>query len=340
MRTATLRKLLIFTLAILVLGLLPTRTLAQTPDAEVDFYLLPEEEEPEQPLTVGDRVRLRLEVKHPAGSQVILPQVEQAWQSFEVVEQTPPESVGNDDGTVTTGKDIVVTLFQPGQYQTPRLVVTHRQPDGEVEELAAPVVMVNITSLVTESTEMRDLKPQAELPVPPLWPWVVGGLLATILATGLVAGAGLWAYDRWFRKPLPAEVAMPVIDTRPPEVIALAELDRIEALNLPAQNRIKEHYTLVSDCLRFYIEGRYEIPALEQTSQELRLAFRKLTLPMREVAGFMGILSESDLVKFARYKPDSGEVNSLVNRTRAVIEATTPEPEPAETAPPPAEVRS
>ncbi len=323
-------------LGLVLLLLLSGPALAQGPDAEVDFYLAPEETE--QSLTVGDHITLRLEVKHPAGSQVVLPQLQREWQPFEVVEQTPPETIENGDGTATTGKEIIVTLFEPGQYLTPRLVVTHRPQDGSVEELAAPVISLNVTSVLTEDMELRDLKPQAMMAVPPLWPWVVGGLLLTILVTGSLAGAGLWVYHRWFRKSAPVDFPAPIIDTRPPELIAHAELDRIEALALPAQNRIKEHYSLVSDCLRQYIEGRYQIPALEQTSQELRTAFRRSNVAMPDVAGFMGILSESDLVKFARYRPGSDDVDNLVDRARTVVDTTTPPPEPAEMNRPESEV--
>ena len=75
--------------------------------------------------------------------------------------------------------------------------------------------------------------------------------------------------------------------------------------------------------------GRYNLPALEQTTGELRTAFRKSTVPMRDVAGFMSIFSESDLVKFARYQPQLDDVYSLVNRARTAVDATTPAPEVA-----------
>ena len=321
----------LFLAAALLLSLAPPPAAAQLPDAEVDFFV--KAPEAGTPLTVGDHITLRLEVTHPVDSRVVLPQVAQAWESFEVVDQTPLETVDNEDGTVTTGRDIIVTLFEPGQFQTPRLIITHRRPDDAIEELAAPVISLQITSVLTDDTELHDLKPQAELPVPPVWPWVVGGLLLTILLTGLLAGAGLWLHHRWQSRQaaFPVQASTPIIDPRPPEVIAHAELDRIEALHLPAQNRIKEHYILVADCLRAYIEGRYQIPALEQTTAELRAAFRKSPVSMRHCGGFMGILAESDLVKFARYKPAAGEVSTLVNKARSVVDVTTPPPPLPET---------
>ncbi len=312
--------------AALLLALIPLPAIAQEArDAEVEFYV---RERPEGVLTVGDQVTLRLEVTHPSASRIVLPQLEREWGPFEVLDQAAPETVNHEDGTATTGKDIVVTLFQPGRFQTPPLVVTHRKPDGSLEELAAPVVQLRVTSVLTEESVLQDLKPQAAMVVPPLWPWIVGGLLLTMFLTGLLAGTGLWVYHRWQKRAAAPALAAPFVDTRPPEVIALSELDRIETLNLPAQNQVKEHYSLVDGCLRRYIEGRYQFPALEQTTGEIRTAFKKSALPIRVIGNFMSLLTESDLVKFARYVPPAEEVDRLIGRARAFIHATTPEPEP------------
>lgn len=300
--------------------------LAQVPDASVEFFI--ERPESDQPITVGDQITLRLEIIHPLDSRVVLPQLEPQWQSFVVVDQSAPEIVDNRDGTATTGKEIVVTLFAPGDYLTPDLVVAHRKPDGSIEELAAPVIPIQVTSVLTEDTELRDLKAQANLPVPPLWPWILIGLWLAMMLAVLLTAVGLWLYRRLQKRSTLVESGLvPVIDTRPPEVIAHAELDRIESLNLPAQQRIKEHYILVSDCLRQYIEGRYQIPALEQTTGELRIAFRGVDISMREMSAFMRLFTESDLVKFARYIPQPDEVGGLIKKARLIVDATTPIPE-------------
>ncbi|GAB4430446.1 MAG: BatD family protein [Anaerolineae bacterium] len=312
-----------FPLYALLLFCLALPAAAQSPqDANAEFFLKAPED---QSLTVGDHVTLRLEVTHPLDSQVALPIVPEQWGEFEVVQQTEPETVDNNDGTATTGKDIVVTLFEPGQYQTSRLIVTHQKADGSSEELGTPVIQLTITSVLTDDTTLRDLKPQADLPLPPLWPWIVAGVLLSILVLGLLAGLILWLYDRRRKRAVLELAPVPFMDTRPPEIIALAELDRIEALNLPAHQQIKQHYSLVDLCLRRYIEGRYQIPALEQTSVELRSAFRRSPARAEDAVEFMDIFAESDLVKFARYVPHADNVRDLVNRARKVVQITTPQ---------------
>jgi|GEM_PF-649098 len=300
---------------------------AQTFDAKVDFYAVAPEDG--KPFTVGDQITLRLEVRHPVDSRVTLPNVPEEWEDFDVINQTEPVTVNNNDGTATTGKDIIVSLFEPGSYQTPRLVVTHFKVDGSSEDLGAPVIPLTIESVLVEGdTELRDLKTQAEMPVPPIWPWIVVGFIVVLVLVGLLIGAGLWVYHR--RK---QQIAMPVpliptVDNRPPEMIAFSELDRIEALNLPAKDQFKEHYTLVTDCLRRYIEGRYKIPALERTTNEMKTSFAGSSTPTERVRDFMNVFMESDLVKFARLRPSTYEAYELIPTARTIVEITTPIPEP------------
>lgn len=318
--------LLLFTLLLFQLLSLPAA--AQTPDADVDFYLVPPEDN--QPYTVGDHIVLRLEVKHPAGSRVELPQLaDEQWGTLDVIDQTAPETAANGDGSVTTGKNIIVSAYEPGQYQTEALVVTHQKADGSVEELGTPVIPFTIESVLVEGdAELRDLKAQAILPVPPIWPLILAGLLGAILLAGVLAGAGLWWYHHKKSRQVFAPIPLtPMVDPRPPEVVALAELDRIESLNLPANSQFKEHYSLVTNCLRRYIEGRYYIPALEQTTSEIRAAFDKSTTPKEAVREFTKMFMDGDLVKFARFRPHPQEAYVIVDEARTLVNTTTPQPE-------------
>ncbi len=326
----TVARITLLLLAVLNLLLFsPTLAIAQIPDAEVDFFVVPPEEN--QPFTVGDHIILRLEVTHPVDSRVELPRLEEQWEDLDVINQTEPDTVRNGDGTATTKKDFVVALYEPGQYQTEILNVTHYKADGSAEELGSPVIPLKIESILVEGdTELRDLKPQAILPLPPLWPWVLAGLLLTMFLGGGLAGTGLWLYHRWKLQTGVSDLPLPVIDLRPPEAVAYAELDRIESLNLPAKKQFKEHYSLVTDCLRRYIEGRYQIPALERTTGELRTAFAKSLTPVVAVRDFLNVFMESDLVKFARFQPYSQDAYNIIDKARLIVEATTPEPEPVD----------
>jgi len=110
----------------------------------------------------------------------------------------------------------------------------------------------------------------------------------------------------------------------PPHIFALRELNNLKDARLWQQGQVKEYYTRLTDILRNYLEYRYDIKALEQTTGE--------TLQSLTAAGFndnrlFGILKEvletGDLVKFAKFQPQPDVNESMmlnafvfVNETR------------------------
>ena len=75
-------------------------------------------------ITVGDPVALTLTVHHPAGTQALLPPLDATWGDFDVLNQSPVTMDANPDGSLTTRQTIAATLFAPGSFTTPPLVIT------------------------------------------------------------------------------------------------------------------------------------------------------------------------------------------------------------------------
>jgi len=272
-----------------------------------------------QNLTVGDPISMTLEITHPAGYVVIAPELGPNWGDFLVQSQSAPTTVLNPDGSETTTIAIDARLFAPGSFSTPPLTVSLTDGAGNLSEVVAAPAPVEIASVLVEGdTELRDIKPQADLPIPSAWPAILGGIVA---ALALIAAAILWLRNRK-RDP---------IDDRLPHERAFDELDRIAALNLPAQGRFKEHYTLVSDCIRQYMEAAYHAPVLERTTAEIRSSFKQAELPANVTHQFVQFLDESDLVKFSTFTPDAASAQSLLALGHDLVEMTMPQPETQDT---------
>lgn len=272
-------------------------------------------------LTVGDPVQLTLEVNHPAGYQVIVPKLEQMWGDFEVRGQSQATTTLNDDGTETTRQTIEVTLFNLGEFETPALPLTISDGAGQVAEEVVPSLSLTVNATLAEDdTTLRDIKPQAGLAVPPMWPWLVGGLLLAVV----VAIGAWWLYRRWQGKPFGLA---PAVDNRPPWQIAYDELTRIEGLGLLEQGRFKAYYTLVTDCLRTYLENQFDLRVFDRTTSELRPILRHSDLAPDHTRRFLDLFMESDLVKFAKFTPDIGTARQLTLEAHSLVDATRPEPD-------------
>jgi hypothetical protein len=302
-----MKKQLLIPVVLLLLLLSAAVTWAQSP---VNATLTANSSE----ATVGDPIPLTLTVTHPAGYRIIVPELDGEWGDFVVADQSQPTTVDNEDGTQTTSMTIDGRLFAPGEYTTPSLTISVTDGAGNLSGVVVPPATVNIISVLVEGdTQLRDIKPQAELPYTPILPWVVGGLA--------LAAVGLFAFV-WMRRRARGRLAP--VDNRLPHEVAMDELAHIESLNLPAEGRYKEHYTLISNCVRRYMEQTWAIPVLERTTAEIQASLRAADVPADVRRLFLSFLDESDLVKFSTFTPDALSASQLLGQARLIVAATRP----------------
>jgi hypothetical protein len=130
------------------------------------------------------------------------------------------------------------------------------------------------------------------------------------------------------RRPAEAEfdIAVSEPDLTPGEA-ALRELDRIEALDLANRGFYQQHYTLVSETIRRYLERRFGVLAMESPTSWTMEALAGITAADRLREPLGEIMSECDLVKFARYVPEEDRIRGLIERARRVVRPMQPGPE-------------
>lgn len=265
--------------------------------------------------TVGDPVLLTLSVRHPTDYHVIQPQLDEVWGDFVVHSQSQGKTIDNGDGTETTTQVIDLRAFAPGTFSTPPLTIKVSDSGGDLQEVSIPPTSVEITSVLMEGDDqLRDIKPQADLPYSNILPWIVAGLLGILGFAGFI----------FWRRRQHALLTEAVIDTRLPHEVALDQLRSIEGLRLPDQNRFKEHYTLLSDCIRTYMENRYEIPVLERTTYEIQISLKLAEIHPEVQRLFIELLTESDLVKFAKVTPNKSDALQALESARHIVEVTKP----------------
>ena len=302
---------IITTASTLVVG--PAIIHAQALQVGIGFSL------PYQDLTVGDPFPLTISAIHPEGHNIIFPRLPAEWGSFEVINQEPVATSVNEDGTLTTSQVIEVALFAPGEHTTPPLNVTIQKADSSVIEQTVWPISVSILSVLqTDDAELRDIKPPAELTVPSLWPWAIGGASAVGLLT-------LAAFLIWRRRTA-ADLAGASFDPRSPFEIAMDQLDAIEELDLPYSKHFKQHYTLVADTLRGYLQREFSLPALDLTTSETTTQIRNSSVPPEEYNIVGRILRDCDLIKFTECQPDEDTAWGVAHDTRSAVRRLQPQP--------------
>ena len=269
-------------------------------------------------LLVGEQTRLTFTVAQMRDRQVCAPVFSDTIVSgLEIVERLPLDTQLADDGLLLVSQSYVLTSFDSALY------FIDAQPfvDG-ADTLYSNPLSLKVVSIPVDTAQhaIADIKP---VYAPPFdWPlfWLI-----VLITLGVVALAviGFFVYRYVKRHAAPsAEVAEPQ-DLRPAHEIALERLNVIKAEKLWQQNRAKEYHTQLTDVVRDYIARRFGICAVEQTSAEILAGIQPALSGQKTVyADLKTLLTTSDLVKFAKYKPLVSEDEKSLALAYQFVEAT------------------
>jgi hypothetical protein len=242
-------------------------------------------------LTVGDPVLLNVRVLREAGDAVALMQDEGFVAPFEVRRRVPPAVRETPDGRVEETLAFELAVYRPGAVEVPSLVLQVRTAEGDsglITTVPIPVVVRSVRP--SGMTDIRDVKPPVDIDASiPAWFWIALAVLIALVA------ALIWYWNRRRRKP--------GVDPPRPPVVWPDEVAKILRMQLVEKGALKRYYSLLSEVMRRYLEDRVRVDAMECTTHELVRDLRRVPVGEAEVSALERLLSEADLVKFAKLRP-------------------------------------
>jgi hypothetical protein len=266
-------------------------------------------------IDLGGQVTLTLTVEKPRGAVVEFPVFSDTLcGSVEIVNAGKLDSsVNRKDDIMTLEQKLTITAFDTGLLYIEPIPFVYRS-DGHVDTFRSAPNYLEVLSFPIDTTDtIRDIKGLYKAPVTirEVLPWV---------ALAMVAGLAVWVLLSYLKKRKRNEPFIArSVPVEPPDIIALRELERLKAEKVWQQGRIKEYYSRLSDIIRTYLESRYNIMALEQTSFEILLSVQDLTGKDTNYNLLNNLLQLSDLVKFAKAEPEPEEnMNQLDNSVQFV----------------------
>ena len=147
----------------------------------------------------------------------------------------------------------------------------------------------------------KPARPKLEIPKRNWWPLI-------LLAIAIAAGELLWLV--WKRRR--ARQQAPI----DPHDAAMAEFGRIESLGLVARGEPERHLALMVDTMRRYLSARVIEARLSLTTAELRDALAGSSFADDRL---LPLLSEADVVKFARGEATAGRATEAGVAAKAIV---------------------
>ena len=273
-------------------------------------------------IRIGEQVQLRLQISYALGSvsKIQWPTVGDTLNAhLEVVSDTGVDTVKNAaSGLDQQVRTLTITSFDTGFWAVPPFrFLVNDQP------LETAAQLLEVRSMELDSAMVvRDIKDIHTLPFSVgYWlkehsKWVAIGLGALALIAAV-----FYFVKKRVRNKVPKAIEAP---ERPLVERILSALDKLEKERVWQQGDHKGYQSRVTDLLRGYIEERYQVPAMESTTEELMNELRVSPLNTDQRGQLENMLRAADMVKFAKALPSPQENEQMMVGATRFVRDTAP----------------
>jgi hypothetical protein len=273
--------------------------------------------------TIGDYIKLKLAATYDSSYTVQFPTLPETIQldslhSVEVIAADFSDSTIN--GKIIKHNAVYTLMaFDSGNYNfQPLTVLFFDKKENLVDSLQSNALQFFVATVEVDTTQgIKPIKEPLDLPF--IFAEIKDQLIYGALILLLIALA-IYLYIKYRKKPKPiVEVVAP---KRPSHEIALEKLDELKQQKLWQQGEVKTYHSALSEIIREYLENRFEIVALEATTDEIIEKMRIFAVAKEQKIVLQEMLELADLVKFAKVNPLPDEHERSYKIARDFVMAT------------------
>jgi hypothetical protein len=257
-------------------------------------------------IRIGEQVKLDLyllfnpnsgvkKIEWPEFADTITEKIEVL--SVSAIDTTMPDK--NDPGILQQHQQLLISVYDSGYYAVPpfKFII-----NGDT---ANPVwtepLLIEVHTVPTDSSlkKVKDIKEPLNQEFS--WLWYKEYFYWGIAILVFIAGVILYVYYR--NKRARQKILEPEKPKIPAHITALASLERIKEQQVWKDGKVKEYYSEITDTVRLYIEERYNVLALESTTDELLQIMKSQVIDSTSKEKLQHMLKLADFVKFAKMLP-------------------------------------
>lgn len=268
-------------------------------------------------IKIGEALHLRVHADLPDDAQLV---------SLRPAANPFVERVGEIPRTPSARSGLTVTVFRPGTYDF-KIEAVWIDGEGRQQSSYSEAIRVRVVESITnhEDAELRVPGDYVTLRSRNLW--LLGGAAFALLSLAAIASWFLWRRLR----PAPAP-EMPAPPPRPAWEVALESIKALRTDRALLYEDPLQFHHRISEILRVWLQGRFQISAPEMTSEEILKELRPRRLALGGwIEKIHAILADSDLVKFAKFSPSPDDSFTLLQQLEDLVH----EVQESDTSPPP-----
>lgn len=265
-------------------------------------------------MLIGDHMRLHVEVSQQNGIVVrpIKPKVAEG-SALEFLAETKWDTLKGGNSLLLR-KDLVFTAWDSGYQRVPAIAVVFQQGKKTDSILTQDIPI--FVEMPTDST-LADIKPILEEPAN----WKdylphIGTLVALLILAIL--------YFATRKKQRKEELPPPPPVIIPPHEVAFQKLKALKEAKLWQKGELKNYHSELTYIVREYLEKRYGVQALEQTTDEILQQLKKTGFDDSLSEKLTHLLQTADLVKFAKAEPPADYHDQAMAYAEDFIRETKP----------------
>lgn len=255
-------------------------------------------------IKIGAPLQYCIKATVNADAKVVFPN-QPNFGDFEVLEQAPIDTLLKEQ-KMELIKKYVLTQFDSGSYAVPRLSVF---VDGKNFQTDFHKIEVSNVEVDTLKQPLYDIKTPIAvdgITAQSYFKYLIGLLIVLIL------GVLTYFLIRWYQSKNLTEEDL----FRTPLEKAVSQLTELDKKQWLLSGQIKDYYSELSDIIREYIEEVFDLPAKESTTKEVIMLLtkyikkHKIQFSKEQVNLLHKVLDTADLVKFAKFQPNTYEVET------------------------------
>ena len=270
-------------------------------------------------ITIGDRINYSITIDRNKDLQIAKPGEGLNLGMFAIMDYEFHDPV-EKDGRLIEKYKFNISVYDTGKFTIPPFPIAYFPEDTnkQFKIIEAPAIDIFVQSVISgdDAKELKDIKFPIYIPFNYFF-WISMAVIVILVAVITYLG-----YLLWKRRKEKGYLFSPPSPPRPAHEIALEALEELYNSNLLEEKQFKKFFSRLSEIIRAYLEGRYFLSALEETTTEIMDDAKQHIDEKNLLDDLKNILELSDLIKFAKYIPVEKEIDESKAQSLNFIDAT------------------